>query len=293
MKLSLEIVKKLVKSKDGILLNDKIIKGVRYITIKCNKDGKTWSARLNAIRNEGQWCKDCYNRGRIKPINISKVKELISNKGLELLTTSHIDFWTRIKVRCPKHNREWETSYGTMERGNSSCKLCGHGSVDFNILNKIITDNNATFIKRIKTINTVRNILLKCNIHNHEWTTNVVDIQKLDRWCYYCSLEKRKTSYIKIKSAVEEKGGKLLTEDCCGSLTRIMVKCGSGHKWETCFDYINQGYWCPECPYKTQAKLHDIIKSLFPNCKTHYNYRGFEWLKSNKQLKQRMEIDIW
>ena len=293
MKVDLKIVEKLIEDKDGELLNDIIIKGVRYITIKCNKDGNVWTAALNSVRNKGGWCWECCKRNKVKKVDINKVKDLLFKKDFELLTTTHINFWTKIKIRCPKHNREWETSYGTLVRGDSNCSSCGHGSVDFVTLNKIITDNNAIFVKRIKTNHSVRNILLRCNIHDHEWTTNVVDIQKLERWCYYCSWEKRKTSYEKIKAAIEKKGGVLLEKDCCGSLTKIKVKCANEHIWTTCFDYINQNYWCPECPHKTQAKLHDIIKSLFPDYKTKFNYRGFKWLKSNKQLKQRMEIDIW
>ena len=292
-KLSAATVKKFIEDQDGTLLDDNIIKGVRYVTIKCNKDGNIWTARLNNMRHKKQWCKDCHNRDRIKPININKVKDLISKKGLELLTTTHIDFWSKIKVKCPKHNREWVTSYGTLERGDSSCKLCGHGSIGFDELSRFVNKHNAEFVERIKTKKSVQNIRLKCTIHDHIWRTNVTDIMKEDRWCYKCSREARKTTYDKIKEAVDAKGGILLTKDCNGSLTKIDVKCSNGHEWETYFDNINQGYWCPECPYKTQAKLHDIIKGLFPNCKTHNNYRGFKWLKSNKSFKQRMEIDIW
>lgn len=285
----LKKVKELIESKDGTFLKEFTINNVRFIKIKCNKDGNIWKAALNNLMNKSQWCRECYKTNKIRKIEIEKVILLIKEKGFEILTTGNIDYWSEILIRCPKHNIEWKTNYGHLLKGHSNCKLCGSGTIDFETLNNIIVSNNATFIGRVKGKSTVRNIELECNIHKHRWFTNATDIQRLDRWCYYCSWEQRKTSYKKIKNIVIKNGGTLLTKDCVGSTTRIQVQCSNSHQWETCYDFINGGRWCPECPRKTQPLLHSIIKELFPDYKTIYNYRGFKWLKDKKQ----MELDIW
>ena len=288
-RIELKKIKELIENKNGTFLEEFIIKYKRFIKIKCNKDGNTWIVALNNLMNKGQWCRKCYKTSKVRKIEFEKVISLTKEKGFELLTTGNIDYWSEILIRCSKHNFEWKTNYGHLLNGHSNCKLCGSGTIDFETLNNIIVSNNATLIRRMKTIDTVRNIELECNIHKHRWFTNATDILKLDRWCYYCSWKQRKTSYKTIKNKVNKNGGTLLTKDCIGSTTRIWIRCSNGHKWETCYDFINSGRWCPECPNKTQTVLHSIIKDLFPDYETKYNYRGFKWLKD----KKTMELDIW
>lgn len=285
-------IRKDIESRDGELIKVEIINSVRYVTIKCNKDGNIWTAQLSNIKHKA-WCKECYKRSKIRKVEFKDIQSLLNNNNLILTTKSiDIDYWQKIDIWCPTHDFTWTTSYGQMEKGYL-CRFCSSGAPPLKNIKKALEDKNCEFVERIHTSCSVRNLLVRCNIHNHEWKTNSRDILKGERWCIYCAREARKTSYKAIKTAVEKRGGTLLTEDCNGSLTRIDVKCANDHMFNTTFDYVNQGYWCPTCPHKTQTKLTDIIQKLYPDAKIHTNYRGFDWLKMNKRKQQRMEIDIW
>ena len=293
-KTPISVIKKFVEAKDGILLDYKNENRIIYITIRCCIDDNIWTAKLNCIMNKNQWCMECCKRNNVRQVEPNKALQLIKEKGFELLTSGIIHYWSDIDLYCPKHDIKWTTKYAHLKSGNSNCKLCGHNVISNDALKKIVEENNAIFVKRIRGLkSTVRNIVLKCVIHDHVWRTNTRDIMKLKRWCYYCAWEARKTPFDSIKAIVEKAGGTLLTENCVGSLTKIDVKCSNGHIWETYFDNINSGYWCPECKLKSQTKLSDIIKELFPDYTVKCNYRGFDWLKMNKKKKHRMEIDIW
>jgi len=286
-------IKDIITGKDGQFINQERRKDGRFITVKCNKDQHIWTAELQSIKN-GQWCWECYKTGKIKKVDYEEAANKIKEQNLILLTPAPIDYWSEIEIECVKHNWRWKTQYGTFDRGGSSCRYCGHNTPGFDEIQKILTKRNVIFVKRIINCeSSIRNIILKCVKHNHEWRTNCENIMREDRWCIYCSREARKTQFPVIKKAVEDNGGTILTDNVIGSLTKFKVKCKKGHEWETYYDNINQGYWCPQCPYVQQTKLFDIIQKLYPNNKVEYNYHGFKWLKTKNGKGRLMEIDIW
>jgi hypothetical protein len=289
-KIDPKIVEKEIIKRDGTLLKDEMINGVRFVTIKCNKDGNVWTTRLSSIRNGSKtWCRVCSELGMIRTVSPKIVEETIKNKGFILKSSPNINFWDEVDLHCPKHQHNWTTQFGHLEREGSNCKYCGSDAHDLNELISFLTANKVTFIERIPGKNNVQNIRVRCETHNHIWKSNAADLLKCDRWCYDCKWEERKTSYEIIKAIVEGNQGTLLTENCVGSLTKIQVKCENNHEFPTYYDNINQGYWCPLCPNKSQTQLAKVLQEIFPNNPQKYNFRGFDWLKD----KRKLEIDIW
>ena len=284
-----EEVRKLIESKQGLLLKDEIVNGVRFITIRCLIDGHEWRARLNDTKCKGIWCNECFKRRHIKKVERSEVEKTLRDKDFILLTTGHIDFWSKIDIRCSKHNHEWTTKYGHFERGNSNCVYCGHNAPSFDDMVKVIESKNAVFVERLHKVDTAANIILRCLIHNHEWTTNSADIMRGDDWCYYCGVEAMRTPYETIKQAVESRGGILLTVSCSGSWTKVMVKCEKGHDFETTFDRINAGRWCPKCRFgKKQAQCQHLIED-FLNEAALTEYNKFWWQVTDKGRKMKFD----
>lgn len=194
---------------------------------------------------------------------------------------------------CLIHNFEWITKYAHLKSGHSRCKLCAWNIDCYSVVESKIKALGYILKQWMVKRKDSRRLLLECPKHNHSWRTSWNDIKKNDHICYYCARETRKTPYKKIKALVELKDGTLITTDCIGSTTRIKIRCNKDqNEWETCYDNINQGYWCPKCGWIKQAQLHDIIKDLFPGKEVQYNARPFDWLKTTKQNKQRLQIDI-
>lgn len=135
-------------------------------------------------------------------------------------------------------------------------------------------------------------IIIKCQ-NNHIWTTNYHNIQR-GFWCPDCA-GNRKYTYEYVKTAIEFKGGMLLSKKYINNKCILKIKCKNKHSWNTSFHNIQRGNWCPECGYgNTQKKLLDILRNIFPYPKyiVKNNYREFPWLL-NKKTGRRQEIDIF
>ena len=91
------IVQRFLADKDGILLKDEVVDNVRYITVKCNKDGHVWKNSLSNIRSKDQWCQECYIRN--KSMDTEGVRKLIAGRG-ELLTTNIYGVYQKVDIRC-------------------------------------------------------------------------------------------------------------------------------------------------------------------------------------------------
>jgi len=285
-------VRKMVEDRDGKLLKDEMVNGKRFITIECNKDGHVWRKALSSFKG-GTWCKECYKQSKIRRVDIREVKCFLENNNLKLLTFNDVSYWSFIEVYCPKHDNTWITTFARLKRGYM-CKYCGSGTPGWDEINPVLEELNFEFVERLYRVGTIRNIKLRCLTHNHVWTTNFHDILKKDRICYYCARENRKTPFEKIKARVEGRGGILITEDCVGSKTPIIIQCKRKHQWTTTYDGINsKESWCPICRSKEQEKVYEIICSLFPDHEVRYNFRGFKWLQTENSKGHPMEIDIW
>jgi hypothetical protein len=282
-----------VESKDGTLLKDETIDRSRFITIKCNKDGNEWTTKLNQIKNKKQWCYECYKNSKVKQLEYpNEALDFLAKKNIELLNTEQVTAWSRIHLRCPKHNFEWETTFSTMKAWDSGCKMCAWDVPSYEEIKAHAESFGYVILEWMRKGGDHRRIKLRCEKHKREWLTSQGCIMANDRICRDCACENRKTSYAKIKAIVESKGGTLLTENCTGSLTKIMVRCQNSHEFKTYFDNVNQGYWCPKCPYVVQTNLYEIVKELTDNDPV-FDARPFAWLTTDPSFKQRMQLDIW
>ena len=281
-------IEEVINNKNGTLLKCEKKNKQRCLTISCNIDNNIWTCTIDAIQR-GQWCMKCYHRSKITKSTIKNVLDNLKSHNLELLTSNINDltYKSKIKIRCQKHNLEWEVNFSSVAHGNcGKCKLCSLNIESYKFVCDFIESKNYKLLKWMIPGKSAKRLLLRCEKHNHEWRVSWGRLKNNDNICYYCAFEFRKTSYKKIKDLVKSKGGTLLTENCTGSLTKIMVRCDRDlHEWETYYDNINQGYWCPKCPWIQQTKLFEIIKELFVDQVITYNARPFKWLKIKINLK--------
>lgn len=260
IKLSQNEIRKLVEKRGGKYLGEEIINNKRKIKIKCNKCGHIWKVFLTNFK-DGDWCFNCQKNE--VGINRQKVIDLVSKKGYALRTLGELGLKTRFKVYCPVHNYCWESCYWNFKYyGNSggTCKLCASGTIDFVSLIKLIESKNGSLIERTKKDNCGRNLIVKCNIHNHIFKTNVNIINR-GIWCIQCANEKHTIKHWQIKKLVELKNGTLLDENCCGATTLFKTKCNifeCGREWETSWARIQSGCWCPKCSGFDKYALNEI-----------------------------------
>lgn len=281
IRLTQDEVKKYIENLNGEYLGEEIIKNRRIINIKCNVCGNVWKSTLSNIKI-GKWCLKCYKTEH--NVNRQKVIDLLKEKGYELKIDGKLGLKTRFKVYCPIHEVEWESCYFNFKYGdNGSCSLCAKNYPSINIIRDYIFKNNGILLKRVAERGKKPYLLVKCNIHNHEFKTGWGKIQR-GVWCSKCDDANRTVSYEEIKKLVEEKDGYLLSTDCATATGLFNIRCNKDNcEWETSWSRIQSGCWYPRCsacePY-TIEKVREIIKE-----------KGGELLSDNiANVKQKVSI---
>ncbi len=213
---------------------------------------------------------------------------------------------------CPECNHCFEKRLKDISLTNGWCPYCANKKVCNKNLNcKICYDK--CFISHPKSIywsskNTVspyevlmyshKKYLFDCNNCNHEFITSIYHITKNNTWCNFCSevspkqlcakelncnicfnrsfASIDKSKYWSIKNNKEacqvfKSSGKKAWFTC--------DKCNNDFESKIC--HVTDGSWCPNCKYKTEDKLHAILKENYPSIKSQYKV---DWCKDKKHL---------
>jgi len=97
------------------------------------------------------------------------------------------------------------------------------------------------------------------------------------------------------KNVAQNKNGKCLSKEYKGINVKMLWKCELGHEFNMTMGNVSQGQWCPRCrklKSKTQELIYNIIQDIFPKHNIEYNYRGFDWLKTDEGGKQELDIYV-
>jgi hypothetical protein len=66
--------------------------------------------------------------------------------------------------------------------------------------------------------------------------------------------------YNRLKTLVENKSGKLLSNNYLGTSHKLEFQCENNHRWKTKPNMIFSGRWCPECAGNIKYTIKDIQK---------------------------------
>ncbi len=263
IKISQKDLIKLINNKDGTFINEKVVSNRRIITIQCNKDNNIWETPLFRLK-KGAWCKICFDKEN--KIDRKSILQLVSSKNYELLTIGELTRISKIRVRCIKHDFEWETCYGSLKytSGKHNCRLCASNFPSSKVINDFIASKGGVLIKRLYNKNVDRrNLVVKCTKHDHIWKTRWGNLQR-GNWCNECAIENKIIKYEEIEALVESKNAILLTKNCSSATQKIKVKClKDDYEWTTTWDRINQNCWCPRCSGMekyTVERVREILK---------------------------------
>jgi len=61
----------------------------------------------------------------------------------------------------------------------------------------------------------------------------------------------------------------------------MLWRCKNNHTWNTTYDSVNRGTWCPKCVNKTEQKLYESLSSIYPMLETQYKV---DWCKNISYL---------
>jgi hypothetical protein len=79
----------------------------------------------------------------------------------------------------------------------------------------------------------------------HYWRTTPARLSR-GNWCTKCSADERRISQEKVAAKVAEKGGRMIGT-YVNSKTPFAVQCPCTYVWDTTWDRLLRGSWCPKC----------------------------------------------
>jgi hypothetical protein len=236
----------------------------------------------------GGTCKLCASGS----VSYEELKSFIESKNGTLVGRIHRgkhDSYS-IMVRCNKHNKEFKTRWGNLQRG-IWCRDCAieERRITYNQIKELVESKNGTLLTAGCSTATML-FDVRCNVIGcgREWQTSYARIQS-GCWCPKCAGFDRYTVE-DVKELIDGRG-ELITTDIFNAHQKVDIKCCCGAKFAVNISDLARGVWCQVCQegYKSQTELYKIVVSSFPATEVQYNQYPFDWLRS----KSKLQIDIW
>ena len=227
------------------------------IKLKCCL-GHVWNSHPNSVF-EGSWCKICektfYNKERFE-----KIKEIVLEKGGELLSDIPYDNATKIFINCSKGHKFKIVLHNLLS--GKWCKYCSYKSFSdqrkfpLSVYQEIAEKKGGKVLTTLKQYDTVwPNLEFQC-ANKHTWITHITNIRS-GNWCprWECHYDPSKyihdrIGYDEYSKAAKKHGGKLLTpkKDFVNSLSILKWECKNGHVFKQQAGGVRtSGKWCSKC----------------------------------------------
>jgi len=118
-KLNLKIFQKIAKNRGGECLSEKYINARTKLIFKC-KEGHTWKAIPNHIKNNNTWCPYCAERAKI---GLPYFQKFAKDRGGECLSEKYIGNHQKITFKC-KEEHIWERHGSAIKQKKTWCLTC-------------------------------------------------------------------------------------------------------------------------------------------------------------------------
>ncbi|MDM5332136.1 hypothetical protein QUF56_02635 [Ureibacillus composti] len=297
--ITIEDLKELAKSREGLCLSDKYINSKHNYQWKC-KEGHTWEAPYSRIKSGG-WCPECNvitRAAKKRKYSISDMKKLAEKNGGECLSDEFIAVTKKLKWKCSE-GHVWEAIATPIMRNGVWCPVCAREKqsnpkltiiregklVSANTRRKTIEDAQKLAEQKEGQclselyINARTNLTWKCK-EGHIWEATYSSISG-GSWCKKCSGLERNT----IKDAQQlalNKDGKCLSKEYKNAKEKLKWMCTKGHVFEAAYSNVYSGKWCPECAGTQPLTIEDaksMAQSKGGKCLSDHYVNAHEKLK--------------
>jgi very-short-patch-repair endonuclease len=210
---------------------------------------------------------------------------------------------------CDKCNHEFEKQLNSINKDswcpycvnqkiciNQECKFCYNNSVVSHPKSKYWSDKNKLKPREV-FLNCNTKFIFDCDICNHQFERLLSDIQYDSTHCSYCCVSSRllcndnncahcfeKSFASHEKSKYWSNKNKLKSREVFkgNSTNKFIFNCEQGHGFEMqCSNITSNNQWCSICKNKTEQKLFDNLKIIYPSLIHQYKV---EWCKNKTFL---------
>lgn len=131
---------------------------------------------------------------------------------------------------------------------------------------QLTAKNNGGFCLSQEYINLDQIMTWQCHL-GHIFNSRAEDVRR-GSWCRQCSdiknssLRKNKF-FLKVKSLVESKEGKLKSTNYIDKNSKLDIECKFKHNWQARSHDLFRGHWCPTCAGNTKLTIEDMKAVAF------------------------------
>lgn len=275
-RITIEDCQKLAQEKGGICVSTIFVNSSQKLTWQC-KEGHQWDTWYTHIKS-GQWCRQC----RMYTIEDAR-QAAIDNGGL-CLSIEYISSSTIMQWQCDQ-GHTWGAAFQSIV-AKHWCKKCFH--IQRRCTQKSIDELAESKGGKCLSFYNKSSVqmLWKCD-QGHTWEASYTTI-KSGSWCPRCAFNRKMINRKTIDELAELKGGKCLSEYKGAGLKMTWV-CSQGHNFETSYNGVKSGVWCPTCTHITpmEERINQILEKNGGICYSRYvgvNYpmdweckKGHKW----------------
>ena len=284
----------------------------------CNVCNHSFDARPNEVTNRGRWCtfcshrklcrdencKSCYNISFASSDKAKYWSDKNKLKPREVTKSSNKKFL--FDCECG-HSFDIAlchlTNHGQFCPYCSKQKLCGDEKCDFCFRNSFASSDKAIFWSdrnKLKphevTISSKKKCWFDCDVCNHSFESSLRHVTNSGSWCIYCATSGGKLCNdidcghcVKQSFASSDKAifwsdrNKLKPRDVTKSCDKkFFFDCDEcGNYFESRLASVTNGSWCPICVNKTERKLHEFLKTIYPTIITQFKQT---WCRHKRYL---------
>lgn len=289
-KIKIEVVRKLVELKGGILLSEKYINSKTKLEVLCEL-GHTFYPNWDHLK-QGSWCKKCSGNTKLTINECQKFAE-DKNDGSKCLSTKYINNGTPLHWFCGLCNYTWFASFsdikGNKNKKGTWCPKCaGQVKPTLREIQIFIKSKKGALLSE-KYINNHSELEIKCEF-GHIFYPTWHNLKDSNTWCLKCA-GLSKPTLKEIQILIESKGGIFLSEKYENAHKKLKIKCKNNHIFEISWDCLtrkNENIWCIDCnifiselicKYMFEQIFNEIFIKTRPS-----------WLK-NPKTKRNLELD--
>lgn len=285
---TLQEVKNICRNNGFLVLSREYHNVDHKLEAQCMECGKIHKRSFYNIR-EGHGCDRCSG---VERYSLEQAIMLAKENNLLLLEKEYINKKIPMEVKCVLCGFEYKKTLSDIIE-KTTCINCGKKrKYSYEEICSIMNEHNYKVLSK-KQHTSSKSTKIKCKTCGYIFRKNVREVL-IGQKCPKC-IGYLKPTIQEVKLFVENSCFILLSKRYKNAHAMLKVKCTKCNKTQKkAYKWIKDGHGCRYCSKigKTQEKLFNVIKRLFPGFVVYNNYNKFEWLKTKRGGRQHIDIYI-
>jgi hypothetical protein len=200
--------------------------------------------------------------------NLDRIERLAAEKGGRCLDSEYRGFGMKYALECAD-GHSWEITPNNLNKGRW-CPRCYNrdrkSGGKFDHLRLSIENAREAAVAKgglclsPEYVSARTQMLWQC-AERHEWTTTYNKISSAGTWCPQCATNTPGSLEEALRLAADA-GGQCLSTQYTNAHAEMRWRCAKGHEWNSPMKHVkNSGIWCPDCKWKTEQKVRDIVEA--------------------------------